>query len=73
MKSFTKVLKTKREIAEIMLRPISLNLPDKYKERCIDKIIVMSNIKFVKEARSSTNLDIVPFINDMYFIRYEII
>lgn len=68
MKSYTKILKSKREIADIMTRP--LIIPDGYRDRVIEKIMALEPSKFIKEARKSTDLDIMPFINGHYFIRH---
>ena len=72
MKSYTKVLKTKREIAEIMTRPLNLNIPDEYMIRVIEKMMLIPNDQFLREARKSTDLNIVPFLNNTYIIRYEL-
>ena len=72
MKSYTKVLKTKREIAEIMTRPLNLNMPDEYMIRIIEKMILLPDNQFLREARKTTKMDIVPFLNNTYIIRYEI-
>lgn len=72
MKTYIKVLKTKREISELMVRPLALNIPSDYLNRVIEKTMAVPGRKFVIEARKATDLDIVPFINNTYFIRYEL-
>jgi hypothetical protein len=72
MKSYTKTLKTKREIAELMTRPLNTGIPAGFLEKVIEKIITTPEKQFIREARKCTNLDIVPFMNGMYIIRYDV-
>jgi hypothetical protein len=72
MKSYIKILKTKREVAELMIRPLNLNVPAEYICTIVEKIMLLPEDQFLREARKSTDLNIVPFLNQTYFIRYEI-
>jgi len=72
MKSYIKILKTKREVADLMIRPLNLNVPAEYICTIVEKIMLLPEDQFLREARKSTDLNIVPFLNQTYFIRYEI-
>ena len=72
MKSYIKILKTKREISEMLIDHLSQDLPEEIKQRAIEKAIVMPQSQFMKTLKQLRELNIVPFINNTYLIRYEI-
>ena len=67
MRQYTYTILTRRQIAELMF--ISVKLPEEFLERCIEKTMLLDNIKFLNEAKKSTDLDIIQN-GDKFKVRY---
>lgn len=73
MKSYTKTIIRKEELAEIMVRPLLLDQTStEIANKVINKIMSFNKTKFIIAAKKATNLDIVNLVDGKYYIRYAI-
>lgn len=72
MKSYTYKLFTKREIAEIMTRPLNIDMSDISINNMVERMILKSNDQFLRGARKSIKLNVTQFLNNNFLIKYEI-
>jgi hypothetical protein len=62
------MLFTKREAAEIMLRPMPM--PDEIHQKLMDTLLHNDVGEFIAEFRKSTHLILLPAGNDLFTIKY---